>query len=92
MTDSAKNDSDTGRASRPPNPAGRARVGRAERELPPLCYSVPEVCKMTGICRTKIYACFKSGALVKTKIGRRTVVLHEDLVAFLHNSRKPEGS
>jgi hypothetical protein len=64
----------------------------SERELPRLCYSVDEVCKITGLCRTTVYANFKSGALVKTKIGRRTVVLHEDLVAFLRNSPKAKAS
>jgi hypothetical protein len=60
------------------------------RELPPLCYSVDEVCKITGLGRTTIYAAFKSGALIKRNPRRRTVVLHEDLMAFLRNSRKPE--
>jgi hypothetical protein len=63
------------------------------RELPPLCYSVDEVCKITGLGRTTIYAAFKSGALIKANpISRRTVVLHEDLMAFLRNSRNPEDS
>jgi hypothetical protein len=61
----------------------------AARELPPLCYSVDDVCKITGLGRTTIYAAFKSGALIKTKPSRRTVVLHEDLMAFLRNSRNP---
>jgi hypothetical protein len=70
---------------------GKAIIGRnAVRQIPPLCYSVDEVCKLTDLGRTIIYASFKSGALIRTKIGRRTVVLHEDLMAFLRNSRNPE--
>jgi|HubBroStandDraft_6_1064221.scaffolds.fasta_scaffold1883160_2 hypothetical protein len=84
MTDPAKNDITPGpsNASRP-----RASDARAERELPRLCYSVDDVCKITGLGRTTIYAAFKSGALIKTKIFGRTAVLDEDLMAFLRNSR-----
>jgi excisionase family DNA binding protein len=79
----------TGSSSSTPS-RQRASDARAERELPRLCYTIKEVCRITGLGKTTIYAAFKSGALVKTKIGNSTRVLDEDLKAFLRNSRKPE--
>ena len=46
-------------------------------------YSIAEVCELTGVGRTTIYASITSGALPARKIGRRTILLHDDVVAFL---------
>jgi hypothetical protein len=48
-------------------------------------YRIADVCKVTGLGRTSIYAAIKSGALVARKWNRRTIVLAEDLAAFLCN-------
>jgi hypothetical protein len=48
-------------------------------------YRIPEVCKMTDLGRTSVYAAIKSGQLVARKWNRRTIVLAEDLQAFLRN-------
>jgi excisionase family DNA binding protein len=51
----------------------------------PIALSIPEVCKISGLGKTKIYDAIKRGHLVARKYGRRTVVLYEDLVEFLRN-------
>jgi hypothetical protein len=48
-------------------------------------FRIPEVCKMTGLGRTTIYAALRDGALVARKHGRCTIVLGEDLKDFLRN-------
>jgi len=51
----------------------------------PRAYRIPEVCKTTGLGRTSVYAAIKSGELVARKWNRCTIVLAEDLAAFLRN-------
>jgi hypothetical protein len=72
---------------------GSARGDEAERELSaPRAYRIPEVCKMTGLGRTSVYAAIKSGELVARHWHRCTIVLADDLTAFLKNlpeTRKP---
>jgi hypothetical protein len=58
-------------------------------ELPPLRgYRIPEVCNLTGLGRTSIYAAIKSGALIARRWNRCTIVLAADLQAFLNNLPK----
>ena len=54
----------------------------------PLAYRIPEVCNLTGLGRTSIYAAIKSGELIARRWRRRTVVLAADLQAFLNNLPK----
>ncbi len=46
-------------------------------------YRIPEVCRRTGLSRTTIYAAIKSRDLIARKYGRVTIVLADDLEAFL---------
>jgi excisionase family DNA binding protein len=48
-----------------------------------LSLSIEEVRQATGIGRTKIYEAINSGKLPARKFGKRTVVLKDDLDAFL---------
>jgi excisionase family DNA binding protein len=50
---------------------------------PPLAHSVEEAATRANCGRTTIYAAIKSGALKARKIGRRTIILNEDLRAWL---------
>lgn len=50
-----------------------------------LAYSIEDICKITGIGRTKIYEAMNSGRLKARKLDGRTVVLKEDLDSFLKN-------
>jgi hypothetical protein len=61
----------------------------AERDLmPPLCYSMDEVRRLTGLGKTTLYKQKKIGALITGKVGRRTIVTHENLVRFLQNCQR----
>jgi excisionase family DNA binding protein len=49
-----------------------------------IAYSVSELCELAGIGRTTIYSAVGAGTLKARKIGRRTIFLHDDVIAFLH--------
>ena len=48
-----------------------------------LAYSIAEVCQMAGVGRSFLYEQVKAGHLLVTKAGRRSIVLHDDAVAWL---------
>jgi len=54
-------------------------------EAEKLGHTIDEAVAASGVGRTKIYEAIKTGALRARKFGRRTVILHDDLRAFLHN-------
>lgn len=47
--------------------------------------SIEDVRVITGIGRTKIYQAINSGKLQARKFGKRTIILKDDLDAFLAN-------
>jgi excisionase family DNA binding protein len=49
----------------------------------PLAFSIPQVCELSALGRTRVYEAIREGALVARKHGRRTVILRSDLEAFL---------
>jgi excisionase family DNA binding protein len=48
-----------------------------------LAYNLTEACRVSRIGRTTLYAAIHTGELRARKVGRRTVVLHQDLVDWL---------
>jgi excisionase family DNA binding protein len=48
-----------------------------------LSLSIEEARAATGIGRTKIYEAINSGILRARKLGKRTIILKDDLDAFL---------
>jgi excisionase family DNA binding protein len=50
-----------------------------------LSLSIEEASGAIGVGRTKVYQLINSGELKARKIGARTVILKEDLEAFLNN-------
>lgn len=50
-----------------------------------LSLSIEEVRAASGLGRTKLYQLINSGELKARKIGKRTVVLRDDLETFLKN-------
>jgi hypothetical protein len=51
----------------------------------PRAYRISDVCRLTGLGRTSIYAAIKAGDLTARHWHRCTIVLAEDLAAFLRN-------
>jgi excisionase family DNA binding protein len=54
----------------------------------PLAYSVPEAAEVAGVSRAHLYRAMQVGDLASVKTGSRRVVLHDDLVAWLHGQRE----
>lgn len=52
-----------------------------------LAHSVNDAAQISGLSRATLYALYKQGAIRFVKCGRRTLILHEDLVAFLQALR-----
>lgn len=48
-----------------------------------IAYQVGEFCALTGIGRTTLYSEVQSGLLDVVKVGRRTLICHEDAVKWL---------
>jgi excisionase family DNA binding protein len=46
-------------------------------------FSIPEVCAVAAIGRTKIYQAIADGSLKARKCGKRTIVLRNELRDFL---------
>ncbi len=49
----------------------------------PLAHTIESVARLTTCGRTQVYAAIRCGALKARKIGRRTVILDDDLRAWL---------
>ena len=48
-------------------------------------YSVNEICTLAGLGRDSVYQAIRNGKLVARKYGKRTLVIDEDLRAFLRS-------
>jgi hypothetical protein len=49
----------------------------------PLAHTIEDAARRSTICRTNIFAAIKSGDLKARKLGKRTLILDEDLRAWL---------
>lgn len=54
----------------------------------PLALRIPEVLRMTGLGRTKLYALIADGELATIKIGRATLIPLASLEALLERGRQ----
>ena len=50
-----------------------------------LAFTVSEVCALTKLSRSFIYQLIATGSLPARKCGARTLILFDDLIAFLRN-------
>jgi len=62
--------------------AGR---GKPKRELPALAYDIAEAAEVARRGETKIKHAIATGALPARKDGKSTIILHDDLVAWLRS-------
>ncbi|MDE4620645.1 DNA-binding protein [Sinorhizobium meliloti] len=53
--------------------------------LPALAYDIPSAVSASGIGRTKLFEAMKLGKLKARKLGRKTIILPEDLKAFIES-------
>jgi excisionase family DNA binding protein len=51
--------------------------------MPPLAYSIPDVCKCSNAGRTTVYKAINAGDLTAHKRGSRTIILSSDLERWL---------
>ena len=72
----------------------RTTTGGATNTEKKLAYSIAEACAAMGIGRTKLYDLIAAGKLVARKDGGRTLILAEDMAAYLRALpaiREPKG-
>jgi excisionase family DNA binding protein len=50
-----------------------------------LAYSVAETARLAGLGRDTVYQAIREGQLIARKCGRRTLINHADLEAFLRS-------
>ena len=67
----------------------RTRSTRVSRPATPLTYSLPDAAAAIGIGTTKLGQLIASGALPTITIGRRRLVLADDVALYL-SSLRPE--
>jgi excisionase family DNA binding protein len=53
----------------------------------PIAYSIADAARSLGVGRTKLYELVGQGEIAVVKIGSRTLVPHNELVAFLDRRR-----
>lgn len=57
-----------------------------------LGYKVEAAAELSDLCRATLYKAIRDGKLIARKHGRTTIILHEDLEAFLRGMPKKEAA
>ena len=68
--------------------AGTSPANFGEYIMEQLALTIPEACAAVRLGRTTLYAAIKSGDLVATKCGRKTIIRLDDLRAWLKHLPK----
>lgn len=53
-----------------------------------ISYSIEAAAEETGIGRSYIYMAIKAGELASLKLGKRRLIMHDDLVSWLQTKRQ----
>ncbi|MBX7540326.1 helix-turn-helix domain-containing protein [Qipengyuania sp. GH29] len=64
------------------------RIERAQPNTTAKLLSINDACAILGLGRTSVYRMIKDGALQARRIGRRTLILREELEAILDGSNR----
>jgi excisionase family DNA binding protein len=56
---------------------------KINQTVSPLGYRPEQVCAITGLCRTKVFALLASGELESVKVGRSRIVLARSVEKLL---------
>lgn len=51
--------------------------------MEPLAHKVPDALRISGLSRTGLYSELKKGRIAAIKCGKRTLILHASLKAFI---------
>ena len=57
----------------------------APQHLTPLAYTIPEACKIAKVGRSTLYVAVQTGALRARKLGKKTLILPQDLQRWLED-------
>lgn len=55
---------------------------------PRISYSVEEAAEETGLGRSYLYLAIKANELATLKLGKRRLIMRDDLIAWLKSKRK----
>jgi excisionase family DNA binding protein len=55
----------------------------ASGDMPPLCVTVEEACRLVGVSRSTVWSLIGSGKIKVARIGRRTLPLYASLEALV---------
>lgn len=58
-------------------------MGLCTMMTPPIAYSIREAVAAANIGRSSLYEAIAAGRLPARKLGKRTLILHEDLTTWL---------
>jgi excisionase family DNA binding protein len=58
----------------------------------PIALNIDEACKSSRLSRGTLYAAIKSGELPLLKLGRRSLILRDDLLAWLQSKRQRQAA
>lgn len=61
-------------------------------QLPPLAYSLDQIGQVAPLGRSTVKQLIEDGELPRVKSGKRVMVLHEDLLAYLRAHREILGN
>lgn len=67
-------------------------INPSTHSLEPLAVSVTTATRLSGIGRSALYEAIGSGDLASCKVGKRRLILIEDLRAWLRRQRGTEAS
>lgn len=68
-------------------PSKPFRTHNGKVKTMPKLLTLPEACEILRIRKSALYRLINAGKIRLTKVGRRSLIAHDDLVAFLEASR-----